>query len=88
MSTVRRLGDNQIPIMGIHIGGLGFLSGCMENNLEYCKPLLFPKIINKDNSIIKQVLNNTYTKIELQQDPISTGFTILLILQEQLRSSS
>ena len=34
LSTVRRLGGNQKPIMGIHIGGLGFLSGCMENNLE------------------------------------------------------
>ena len=40
---------------------------CNENNLEYCKPLLFPKIVNKNNSIIKQVLNNTYTPIKLPQ---------------------
>ena len=34
LSTVRRLGKNQIPIMGIHIGGLGFLSESSESNLE------------------------------------------------------
>ena len=34
LSTVRRLGKNQKPIMGVHIGGLGFLSECMESNLE------------------------------------------------------
>ena len=33
LSTVRRLGKNQKPIMGVHIGGLGFLSECTENNL-------------------------------------------------------
>ena len=34
LSTVRRLGKNQIPIMGIHIGGLGFLSESSESNLD------------------------------------------------------
>ena len=34
LSTVRRLGKNQKPIMGIHIGGLGFLSECVESNLQ------------------------------------------------------
>ena len=34
LSTVRRLGNVQKPIMGIHIGGLGFLSECIEGNLE------------------------------------------------------
>ncbi|SVE63804.1 uncharacterized protein METZ01_LOCUS516658, partial [marine metagenome] len=34
LSTVRRLGYNQKPIMGIHIGGLGFLSECVESNLD------------------------------------------------------
>ena len=34
LSTVRRLGQKQKPIMGIHIGGLGFLSECVEKNLE------------------------------------------------------
>lgn len=33
LSTVRRLEQNMIPIMGIHIGGLGFLSECTEKNL-------------------------------------------------------
>ena len=30
LSTVRRLEKNMKPIMGIHIGGLGFLSECTE----------------------------------------------------------
>ena len=34
LSTVRRLAGNIKPIMGIHIGGLGFLSECTQNNLE------------------------------------------------------
>ena len=33
LSTVRRLEQNIKPIMGIHIGGLGFLSECTEDNL-------------------------------------------------------
>ena len=33
LSTVRRLGKKQKPIMGIHIGGFGFLSECTESNL-------------------------------------------------------
>ena len=33
LSTVRRLEQNMKPIMGIHIGGLGFLSECTEDNL-------------------------------------------------------
>ena len=34
LSTVRRMGKKQIPIIGIHIGGLGFLSECKESNLK------------------------------------------------------
>ena len=34
LSTVRRLEKNMKPIMGIHIGGLGFLSECTEDNLD------------------------------------------------------
>ena len=34
LSTVRRLEQNMKPIMGIHIGGLGFLSECTEDNLS------------------------------------------------------
>ena len=34
LSTVRRLGKFTKPIMGIHIGGLGFLSECTEDNLD------------------------------------------------------
>ena len=36
LSTVRRLEQNMKPIMGIHIGGLGFLSECTEENQCEC----------------------------------------------------
>ena len=45
LSTVRRLEGNMKPIMGVHIGGLGFLSECTESNLE---------------DSIKSVVNNEY----------------------------
>jgi len=34
LSTIRRLEGIMKPVMGIHIGGLGFLSECTEYNLE------------------------------------------------------
>ena len=49
LSTVRRLEQNMKPIMGIHIGGLGFLSECTEENL--------------DDSIL-HILNSNYTVSE------------------------
>ena len=45
LSTVRRLEQNMKPIMGIHIGGLGFLSECTEKNLK---------------ESINSILNNEY----------------------------
>ncbi len=33
LSTVRKLSENQIPILGIHIGNLGFLAQSTEKNL-------------------------------------------------------
>ena len=32
LSAVRRMGANQVPILGIHIGNLGFLNQCNKNN--------------------------------------------------------
>ena len=33
LSTIRRMGACDKPILGMHIGGLGFLSGCNSDNL-------------------------------------------------------
>ena len=49
LSTVRRLEQNMKPIMGIHIGGLGFLSECTEDNLA---------------ESIAYILNSNYTVSE------------------------
>ena len=49
LSTVRRLEQNMKPTMGIHIGGLGFLSECTEDNLD---------------ESIAYILNSNYTVSE------------------------
>ena len=52
LSTVRRLGINQKPIMGIHIGGLGFLSECIEDDLKES----INHVINDDYGISNRML--------------------------------
>ena len=34
LSTVRKLNKNEIPVLGIHIGNLGFLAQCTEVSLS------------------------------------------------------
>ncbi len=67
-STVRQMGKNAIPILGIHIGGLGFLAECNENN--YIKAL--NKILSGNYKTVDRMLlktdvsgsnNNTYYAI-------------------------
>ena len=52
LSTVRRLGQSQKAILGIHIGGLGFLSECTEANLD--KSIRY--ILSNEYSISKRML--------------------------------
>ena len=52
LSTVRRLEQNMKPIMGIHIGGLGFLSECTEENLAES----IAYILNSNYTISKRML--------------------------------
>ncbi len=59
LSTVRRLGKKQKPIMGIHIGGLGFLSESIESKLEES----IHYILNNEYSISKRMI------IEVQIQP-------------------
>ena len=55
LSTVRRIGKKQKPIMGIHIGGLGFLSECSENNFE--KSIHY--VVNNEFGISKRMILET-----------------------------
>jgi len=52
LSTVRRLGQSQKAVLGIHIGGLGFLSECTEANLD--KSIRY--ILSNEYSISKRML--------------------------------
>ena len=52
LSTVRRLGQSQKAVLGIHIGGLGFLSECTETNLD--KSICY--ILNNEYDISERML--------------------------------
>ena len=72
LSTVRRLEKNMKPIMGIHIGGLGFLSECRENNLK---------------ESINSILNNEYLVsermlLEVQVSPPNDAIQTLWALND------
>ena len=58
LSTVRRLGQKMKPILGIHIGGLGFLSQCTGNNLEES----IDYILKKDYVVSRRMLLEVHFK--------------------------
>ena len=55
LSTVRRLNGIMKPIMGIHIGSLGFLSECTEETLESSIDLIIRNQFTTSNRMILQV---------------------------------
>ena len=58
LSTIRELGDNKIPIFGIHIGGLGFLTQTnSENCLDSLNEILQNKFSTVDRMLLKTVVD-------------------------------
>jgi len=55
LSTVRRLGKKKIPILGIHIGHLGFLAQSTEKNLKEALQCLAENQYRIDKRIILEV---------------------------------
>ena len=53
LSAVRRMGDNQLPILGIHIGNLGFLNKLNKNDfIKFFKDILLSKKLKYENKIL------------------------------------
>jgi NAD+ kinase len=52
LSTIRRIGSRVIPVLGIHIGGLGFLAECTQE--DFVKGL--KQIIRKNYKIIERMV--------------------------------
>jgi len=74
LSTVRKLGNKQIPVLGIHIGNLGFLAQTTDINLN--KTL--DHIIKNDYSIDKRIIlsvqiNNKETFFALNDAVVDHG---------------
>tara|TARA_B100000131_G_scaffold117497_1_gene114318 strand:- start:1201 stop:2052 length:852 start_codon:yes stop_codon:yes gene_type:complete len=58
LSTIRELGDKKIPIFGIHIGGLGFLTQTnSENCLDSLNKILQNKFSTVDRMLLKTVVD-------------------------------
>ena len=72
LSTVRRLEQNMKPIMGIHIGGLGFLSECTEKNLKES----INSILNNEYLISQRML------LEVQVSPPNDAIQTLWALND------
>ena len=66
LSTIRRMHSIAKPVLGVHIGGLGFLSECNENNLTNS----MRSIINNNYSISKRML------LKVSLDDLSNQKTI------------
>ena len=66
LSTVRRLGQKMKPILGIHIGGLGFLSQCTEDNLKES----IDYILKEDYTVSMQMLLEVHIKSDNNADQI------------------
>ena len=72
LSTVRRFEQNMKPIMGIHIGGLGFLSECTEKNLKES----INSILNNEYLISQRML------LEVQVSPPNDAIQTLWALND------
>ncbi|MDP6853164.1 MAG: NAD(+)/NADH kinase [Candidatus Marinimicrobia bacterium] len=75
LSTVRRMEQKMIPVMGIHIGGLGFLSECTEENLESSLEHVF----NKEYSISHRMMLEVKVKSENGKDEIFYALNDIVI---------
>lgn len=52
LSTARSVGEREIPILGVNVGGLGFLTQVSENELESC----LDRVLKKDFEIQKRMV--------------------------------
>ena len=66
LSTVRRLGQKMKPLLGIHIGGLGFLSQCTESNLKES----IDNILKEDYTVSRRMLLEVHIKSNDNTDQV------------------
>ena len=70
LSTARRMNANKkVPLLGIHIGGLGFLAGISRDNIDES----LQSVIDEEY----QVENRMRIQLKLKRDGMSEDFTAL-----------
>ena len=75
LSTVRRMAEKILPVMGIHIGGLGFLSVCTEKNLEN----ILENVCKSQYSISKRMLLELKVKTKNKEDKVYNALNDIVI---------
>jgi NAD+ kinase len=74
LSTVRKLGSKQIPVLGIHIGSLGFLAQTTDKNLNKALDCIIKDNYSIDKRIILSVqINNNKTFFALNDAVVDRG---------------
>ena len=55
LSTIRRIGNNSIPVLGIHIGNLGFLAQATKENIDKALECLINKNYKLEERLLLEV---------------------------------
>ena len=55
LSTIRRIGNNSIPVLGIHIGNLGFLAQATKENIDKALECLVNKNYKLEERLLLEV---------------------------------
>lgn len=96
ISAARRLGNREIPIVGINLGTLGFLSVVEKHNIEKALTLLFEDKYNVENRMLLSVTThsggevktfNALNDVTVTRNGLSRMITTDVYINEELIGS-
>jgi len=95
LSAIRRMDDNQLPILGIHIGNLGFLNKMNSNNyISLLRNILNSRAFKYDNKALivssfksddnKDIRLTAFNEIFISRTEISRLLTVEVFINDEL----